>query len=62
MSSVSERADKAREAARILAASLSENRRKALDAVANALVESRSRILAANHRDLTVARKLVDAG
>lgn len=62
MNSVSERADKAREAARILAASLSENRRKALNAVANALVESRSRILAANHRDLTVARKMVDAG
>jgi glutamate-5-semialdehyde dehydrogenase len=62
MNSVRERAGKARQAARILAASQSQNRRKALEAVAIAMKEHRTSILNANQRDIAVARKLVEAG
>jgi len=62
MHSVRDRADKARQAARILAASPSRIRKKALEAVSVAMDECRSNILAANERDMTVARELVETG
>ena len=62
MNSVRERVGKARQAARILAASQSQSRRRALEAVAIAIKEHRTRILNANQRDIAVARELVEAG
>ncbi|MEE3234833.1 MAG: glutamate-5-semialdehyde dehydrogenase [Candidatus Latescibacterota bacterium] len=62
MNSVRERADKARQAARILAASPSESRGKALEAVSLAMEERRPSILAANELDMAVARELVETG
>ena len=62
MADIAAQARQARQAARILAATSEAQRNAALQAIANALLERRDEILAANQADLEASAKMVEEG